>query len=59
MQFGLLNLRNLDLCTLDLRKTMASLLVALTVTDAPVVGAVRTPPEVMDPAEVDQVMAEE
>ena len=34
-------------------------LVAVTVTEVPVVGAVRTPVEEMLPAEVDQVTAEE
>jgi len=35
------------------------MLVALTMTEVPVVGAVRTPAEVMVPAEADQVTAEE
>ncbi len=35
------------------------LLAALTVTDVPVAGAVSTPPTVIEPAEVDQVTAEE
>ena len=34
-------------------------LVALTVIDVPVVGAVRTPVEVIEPPEADQVTAEE
>lgn len=37
----------------------SSTLTAFTVTDVPVVGAVRTPLALMDPAVVDQVTAEE
>ena len=43
----------------DADLVLSCALVAVTVTEVPVVGAVRTPPEVIVPTDVDQFTAEE